>query len=133
MSVKVDLKDDILRRYNNIEYHDNSIVETYVTNTNPEIVAIEKDFVLNYLSQDSDTYKFVEGMDVPTEIVLEDADELAQVLETGVTLIDENNNSYYLEPGFYNQYRVLGAGSADCKPIDEEWSVADGDMKFRIR
>jgi len=132
MSVKVDLKMDILERYNNAEYHDSELVEEYVMRTNPEIVALEKDIILDYLPKDSNIYNSVKEMEVKDEIVLKDADELAEVLETGVTLVDENSNRYYHEFGLYNQYRTLDAGSTDSRPIDEEWGVADGSMKFLI-
>jgi len=132
MSVREDLKMDILERYNNAEYHDSELVEEYVMRTNPEIVALEKDIILDYLPKDSNIYNTVKEMEVKDEIILKDADEMAEVLETGVILVDKDNNKYYHEFGLYNQYRTIDAGCTDSRPINEEWGVADGNMKFHI-
>jgi len=132
MSVKEDLKIDILERYNNAEYHDSELVEEYVKGTNPEIVALEKDIILDYLPKDSKIYNSVKEMEVEDKIVLKDAGELAEALETGVVLVDENGNKYYYGFGSYNQYRIIDVGCTDCRPINKEWSVANGSMKFTI-
>ena len=132
MTLREKLREEILHRYDNVEYWDKEIVEEHIEEESPTLLYFEKEFISKMMiSADAMSGLNIKTMTVnPEGMTFNDADELADILRAGVELVDELGDVYRYDCGILNQYRVENS-NADI-PIDEHWYNCNGAVKFNV-